>query len=252
MTASGAARLDEQVVADPAAGPAPCPWPLTIATYNIHSAVGCDGVFSPKRIADVLAEIEADVVALQEVPMGGRDAPDVLAEIAAATSLHVARGPTLESADRCFGNVVLSRHRIARVRSIDLSFARREPRGALDADLDCAGNALRVVATHLGLGPRERGHQIERLLEVFDTDRMPVILMGDINEWFMWGRGLRRLTSHFQAVPAPPTFPSRRPIFALDRIWIRPRQRLLQVRVHASPLARLASDHLPLVARVGN
>jgi endonuclease/exonuclease/phosphatase family metal-dependent hydrolase len=80
---------------------------------------------------------------------------------------------------------------------------------------------------------------------------MPVVLMGDINEWFVWGRPPRWLVSHFQRAPAPATFPSRRPIVALDRIWIRPRRRLLEVRAHESPLARIASDHLPLVARIG-
>jgi endonuclease/exonuclease/phosphatase family metal-dependent hydrolase len=79
---------------------------------------------------------------------------------------------------------------------------------------------------------------------------MPVILMGDLNEWFMWGKPLRQLVSHFQSVPAPATFPSVFPLFALDRIWIRPRHRLVRVRVHRSPLARKASDHLPLLARI--
>jgi endonuclease/exonuclease/phosphatase family metal-dependent hydrolase len=135
-------------------------------------------------------------------------------------------------------------------RNIDLSFGSREPRGALDADIDCHGHLLRVIATHLGLRPAERRHQIRLLLQAFDTDRMPVILTGDLNEWFVWGRPLRWLVSHFEPAPAPPTFPSRFPVFALDRLWISPRHRLVQVKVHATPLARLASDHLPLVAHI--
>jgi endonuclease/exonuclease/phosphatase family metal-dependent hydrolase len=131
-----------------------------------------------------------------------------------------------------------------------LSFGSREPRGALDADVDCHGHPLRVVATHLGLRLAERRDQIRRLLQVFDTERMPVILMGDINEWFVWGRSLRWLVSHFQAVPAPATFPSRLPLLPLDRIWIRPRHRLVHVEVHRTPLARVASDHLPLIAHI--
>jgi endonuclease/exonuclease/phosphatase family metal-dependent hydrolase len=226
------------------------PWPLAVATYNIHGAVGADGQFSPQRVADVLREMRADVVALQEVPLGGPRVPDVLGVLRAATGYAAAEGPTWTDENGRYGNAVLSRFPIAAVRGIDLSFGSREPRGALDADLDCHGHPLRVVATHLGLRLSERRDQIRRLLQAFDTYRMPVILLGDINEWFVWGSSLRQLVSHFQAVPAPRTFPSRCPLFALDRIWIRPRHRLVHVRAHATPLARLASDHLPLVASI--
>lgn len=226
------------------------PWPLTIATYNIHGAVGCDRKFAPERVAAVLREIDADIIALQEVPLGGTKTPNVLNLLQEATGFVAAEGPACDRPERRYGNAVLSRYPILSLRSIDLSFGSREPRGALDADVNCHGHLLRVVATHLGLRPAERRDQIRRLLQVFDTEEMPVILLGDINEWFVWGRSLRWLVSHFQAVPAPKTFPSRRPVFALDRIWIRPRHRLVHVEVHATPLARIASDHLPLVAHI--
>lgn len=226
------------------------PWPLTIATWNIHAAVGCDGRYAPDRVIDVLHELQADIVALQEVPMGGSTCDNVAAIVAEATGYECAEGPACDTPQRRYGNAVLSRYPILSVRAIDLSFGSREPRGALDADVDCNGDLLRIVATHLGLRPAERRHQIRRLLDVFDTEEMPVILMGDINEWFMWGKTLRMLVSHFQAVPAPATFPTRWPVFALDRIWIRPRHRLVHVEVHATPLARVASDHLPLIAHI--
>lgn len=226
------------------------PWPLTIATYNIHGAVGRDGKFAPERIAGVLGEMQADIIALQEVPLGGSQTPNVLAELAKATGYVAAEGPASVRPEKRYGNAVLSRYPILSLRSIDLSFGSREPRGAVDADVDCNGHLLRVVATHLGLRPAERRDQIRRLLRAFDTEEMPVILLGDINEWFVWGRTLRWLVSHFQAVPAPKTFPSRYPMFALDRIWIRPRHRLVHVKAHATPLARIASDHLPLIAHI--
>ena len=226
------------------------PWPLTVATYNIHGAVGTDGCLAPQRIADVLREIDADVIALQEVPLGGAGLPNVLTLLQQATGFHAVEGPTEDGPGRRYGNAVLSRYPIIATRCIDLSFGSREPRGALDADIDCHGHPLRVIATHLGLRPAERRHQIRLLLQAFDTDRMPVILTGDLNEWFVWGRPLRWLVSHFEAAPAPRTFPSRFPVFSLDRLWISPRHRLVEVRVHASPLARLASDHLPLIAYI--
>lgn len=226
------------------------PWPLTVATYNIHGAVGSDGKFMPERIVDVLREMSADIVALQEVPLGGTRFPNVLKMLEEATGFDGVAGPTRRDLERRYGNAVLSRYPMRAKRAIDLSFRGREPRGAVDADVDCHGHPLRVVATHLGLQLAERRDQIRRLLQVFDTERMPVILMGDINEWFVWGRSLRWLVSHFQAVPAPATFPARWPIFALDRIWIRPRHRLVHVEVHRTPLAAVASDHLPLIAHI--
>lgn len=225
-------------------------WPLTIATYNIHGAVGSDGRFSPLRVAGVLQEINADIIALQEVPLGGGHMANVLELLQSVTGLHAAAARTCTIAGRGYGNAILSRYPIETTRALDLSFGMREPRGALDADIRCHGHAMRIIATHLGLSPAERRDQVKRLLQVFDTEEMPVILLGDVNEWFMWGKSLRWLVSHFQEVPAPRTFPARWPLFALDRIWIRPRHRLQSVRAHSSVLARLASDHLPLVAQV--
>jgi endonuclease/exonuclease/phosphatase family metal-dependent hydrolase len=226
------------------------PWPVTIATYNIHRAVGTDRRFAPDRIVGVLQEIRADIVALQEVPLGGTHFPNVLAQIQQATGYFVTEGHTFSVSGRRYGNAVMSRYPIVATRAIDLSFGSREPRGALDADINCHGHPLRVIATHLGLSVAERQEQIRKLLQVFDTDQMPVILLGDVNEWFIWGRSLKWLVSHFEEVPALATFPSRWPLLPLDRIWIRPRHRLVHVTVHSTPLSRVASDHLPLIAHI--
>ena len=228
------------------------PWhrPLTLVTYNIHGAVGTDGQFSPARIAGVLSALDADIVALQEVPLGGAHWPNVLHQLEHWLPLVGVEGYTFSVGQRRFGNAVLTRYPVLETRRINLSVARREPRGALDADIHCEGQRLRVIATHLGLRASERSHQVGRLLDAFDSETMPVILMGDVNEWFVWGRSLRTLISHFQPVPAPATFPARCPVFALDRIWIRPRHRLLRVFVDRSGEARRASDHLPLVAQI--
>ncbi len=224
------------------------PWPLTVATWNIHAGIGMDGHFVPARIATVLQEIDADIVALQEVPLGGEHWPNLLHDLAHATRTVGVDGFTFSVGGRRFGNAILSRYPVLVTRRIDISFGSREPRGALDADIYCHGTRLRVIATHLGLRAAERRAQVARLLQVFDTGDMPMMLMGDVNEWFVWGHTLRTLVAHFQPVPAPATFPSCLPLLALDRIWIRPRYRLVRVRVHGSPAARVASDHRPLVA----
>lgn len=227
---------------------------LKIATYNIHGGLPAWTAQAKKqmttRIARVIAELDADIVALQEVPLGGSDTPDVLSYLREATGMFAVQGPTLDTPKRRYGNAVLSRLPLRAARTLDLSFHRREPRGALDADIECAGRLIRVVATHLGLSASERSTQVRTLLSAFDNGNLPVVLMGDINEWFVRGRALRALVSHFRAAPAPRTFPTIFPLFALDRIWIHPGEYLVDVAVHRSEAARRASDHYPLVARI--
>jgi len=76
----------------------------------------------------------------------------------------------------------------------------------------------------------------------------PVVLLGDLNEWFLWGRPLRWLRRHFGRTPAPATYPARWPLFALDRIWVEPARLLERIEVLSAAPARAASDHLPLRA----
>jgi endonuclease/exonuclease/phosphatase family metal-dependent hydrolase len=227
---------------------------LRIATYNIHGGLPVWTTQSKwqmiSRIAHVVEELDADIVALQEVPLGGSDAPDVLSQLRETTGMFAVEGPTLDTPRRRYGNAVLSKLPIRMARTLDLSFHGREPRGALDADIECAGQLIRVVATHLGLSASERSTQVRTLLAAFDNSALPVILVGDINEWFVRGRALRALVSHFRRAPAPRTFPTFCPVFALDRIWVHPGECLVDVTVHRSALARRASDHYPLVARI--
>ena len=226
------------------------PW-LTVATYNIHDAMGADGEFDPDRTAAVVAELNADVIALQEV--GSHvTGTDVLAFLRDATSTIAVSGATRVRSSGDYGNCVLSRYPVQETTRIDLTFGQREARGAIDVLLDCDGAPLRVIATHLGLRPAERRAQIQQLLRVLETQTpVPTLLMGDVNEWFLWGRTLRWLHTHFEKTPAPATFPASAPVFALDRIWIEPRSLLERLWVHKTPLSRVASDHLPLLARLG-
>ena len=212
---------------------------IRIASYNIHGGLGCDGYVVPKRIARVIGELDADVVALQEVDYRYhvRQGVDQLRVLAEATG--------------DYGNGLLTRHRAVSVRRLDLSVDSHEPRGAIDVELDCNGWPLRILATHLGLLPEERREQTQMLLRALEDRRpMATILLGDLNEWFLWGRPLRWLHAHFQETPAPSTFPSRLPFLALDRIWIKPRRLLRWLAAHRTPLARVASDHLPIAAEV--
>ncbi|MGA9421741.1 MAG: endonuclease/exonuclease/phosphatase family protein [Rhodanobacteraceae bacterium] len=222
---------------------------ILIASYNVHGGVGSDRRFDVGRIADVIKETGADIVALQELESRAHGL-HMLDELQRRSGYEAIAGSTLSGPDVEFGNGVLSRCPVTTVRRIDLNFGRREPRGALDLDIDCGATALRLVATHLGLRPAERRDQVQRLLaSVRDAER-PTVLIGDLNEWFFWGRPLRWLHAHFGESPARATFPSWYPMLALDRIWVAPRRALTEVRVHATRRARAASDHLPLIARL--
>lgn len=198
----------------------------------------------------MIRELDADIVALQEVESHHGDL-EVLELLAEHTGMRPLAGPTMLRPVGHFGNALLTRVPVLELRRLDLSVSAREPRGALDATLDVRGRPLRVIATHLGLRPAERRRQIQVLLSALDPG-IPgeTVLMGDLNEWFMWGRPLRRLHAHFGETPAPRTFPAHRPLFALDRIWVKPLRCLRRIAVHDSPLAREASDHLPLLAEL--
>ena len=127
--------------------------------------------------------------------------------------------------------------------------ARHEPRNAIDARIAYNHCDVRIVATHLGLRPAERRLQVKRLLAALEPGPLGAcIVMGDLNEWYLWGRPLRWLHAKFAVIRTPATFPARRPMLKLDRIWAHPASALRSLRAHRSALARVASDHLPLVA----
>jgi endonuclease/exonuclease/phosphatase family metal-dependent hydrolase len=224
---------------------------IKVATYNIHRCVGVDSRFDPGRIAGVLAEIGADVAAVQELETREEHGLDLLEQFAAATSLSPIAGPTLFRRGARYGNALLTRFPATGIERVDLSIPGREPRGAIEAKLEIAGRRVRVTATHLGLAAAERRAQMITLLQRLERRACDCdVVLGDINEWFLWGRPLVWLHRRFERSPAPPTFPATFPILSLDRIWVRPRAWLRSVAKHDTPASRVASDHLPLVAEI--
>jgi endonuclease/exonuclease/phosphatase family metal-dependent hydrolase len=231
---------------------------LRVASYNVHQCVGRDGRRDPGRVADVLRELRADVVGLQEVDARPGLAHDSVQMefLAHALGLNGVAGPTILRPGNAghYGNALLTRRRVLEVRHIDLTVYRREPRAAIDADIEVEGGIVRFIVTHLGLLPGERRHQVRRLLDALGASpyhpARAIVLCGDINEWFAVGRPLRWLHGSLGHSPALPTFPAPFPVFALDRIWVRPREAVRALAVHDSPAARVASDHLPLAAEI--
>lgn len=226
---------------------------FTVVSYNVHRCVGMDRRRDPERVARVIREVGGQVVGLQEVKSlyGALPARAQMDYLSRATGLVPVAGPTILRKDSEYGNVLLSAYPVIYHRGVDLTVNGREPRGALEAVLDIHGKAVRIVVTHLGLNPAERGYQMARVLEIAARETHgPLIVMGDINAWFPRGPALLSMHRYLGRTPALPTFPSRLPVLALDRIWVRPRAALVHVAVHRTPLARIASDHLPVWAHV--
>ncbi|HXT69464.1 MAG TPA: endonuclease/exonuclease/phosphatase family protein [Vicinamibacterales bacterium] len=224
---------------------------MRAATYNVHACVGSDGRRDPARIAAVVGELDADVVALQEFSYPADIAletrtPVVLTEL---DSYECALGPTRRAGSHSFGNVILTRHRIREVHRVDLSVENREPRGALAATIEVDGTEIHVLAAHLGLRIGERRFQVAEILKYLDSVRgTVVVVMGDFNDWLPGRSVVHVLDERLGHSPTVRSFPIRWPILRLDRIWIQPRSAVQHISLHRSPRARLASDHYPVVA----
>ena len=240
-------------------GPATVQIPsVSVVTYNIHTCVGVDRRYDPSRISTVLREIDADIACLQEVDARRSERhADQWAYLGIATGCQVVTGTGVCQPRLRFGNAILSRFPVLAARLIDLTVAGHEPRCAIDADLLIDERVLRVIATHFGLHAAERRQQASQLMAVLGEPvpanrrkAYAVLLMGDLNEWRGRRGAIRSLDRSLGASAAAPTFPSWMPVLALDRIYADGPAVIRDVGVYRSPLARLASDHLPLVGRL--
>ena len=233
---------------------------VRIATYNIHRCRGMDRRVVPGRIIEVLREIDADVVALQEVigagPVGAGQAEEIGAALGMGWVMNCVR--TLRHHQ--FGNVVLSRYPIVHHSQYDLSWRTCEPRNCQRADLLIEGRVLHVYNVHLGTAVLERRYQAGRLASFVHDRRVtgPKVLLGDFNEW-MKGLATKTLSSLFESVNISQhlkrrrTYPGLFPVVHLDHIYYDGRVEVLNVEMPRTRKALMASDHLPLVAtfRIG-
>jgi endonuclease/exonuclease/phosphatase family metal-dependent hydrolase len=229
--------------------------PLIVASYNIHRGVGLDRRPDLERIAEVIREIEPDIVGLQEVvrePGPGHE--DQAAWLADALGMALVMGETRAFGNGTYGNAVLTRTKVLSSERCDLTQGGREPRGCLRVDLAVNGTAIHLFNCHLGLGLSERRQQL-RILAGFlgESARLlgPRVLMGDFNEWHP-GPITRRLRREFvsRMRRMRRTHPSVFPLFPLDRIYWDAELEGEEFHVHRTRLARIASDHLPVVARL--
>jgi endonuclease/exonuclease/phosphatase family metal-dependent hydrolase len=215
--------------------------------------VGTDGRHDPDRVATVIEELDADIVALQEFTYPVSVALETRSPVVLTTldRYECLLGPTRQTVTHCFGNALLTRHPIVDVRRIDLSMERREPRGALAATVEVRGVEVHVLAAHLGLRLRERRFQVRQILEYLDSVRNSLfVVLGDFNDWLP-GRSVVHVLDHrLGRPPRPASFPVFWPIVPLDRIWVHPTAALRSIFTHTTRAARYASDHFPVFADI--
>ena len=231
---------------------------IRIATYNVHRCRGLDRRVNVGRVAEVIAQLDADVVAVQEVLRGpGTLFGDQVDEIAGALGYACVFGETRTHRGAAYGNATFSRLRIASSLTYDISWRRRERRGCLRIDVETRrGALLHIFNVHLGTSMFERPHQVGRLLsdEVLHDATLhgPRIVMGDFNDWTR-SVAASLMGSRFESVDMRllgrrRTYPGVFPVLHLDHFYYDPALRLTAFRLHRTKRALMASDHLPLVA----
>lgn len=222
---------------------------LSVASYNIHKGIGTDRKRDLARTAAVIAEIGADILALQEADtrFGPRKGLLDLDSIRRDLGLIAVPLDGVGQAHGWHGNLLLVRN--ALVQDVhQLILPGLEPRGAMVTDLVIAGQPLRIVNAHLGLLPQSRAAQARALIDKIDQlEARPTLLMGDLNEWRGSSAAMQTLAKHFQIADARPSLPARYPLLALDRMMLS-HGHLVDVATHDTALSRRASDHLPIKA----
>ncbi|CAO3372288.1 endonuclease/exonuclease/phosphatase family protein [Azospirillum sp. YIM DDC1] len=227
--------------------------PLRVATWNIHSCVGLDARFAPDRIAEVIKELDVDLVGLQEVGWHhrGESGLDQFAFLERATGLKAHAGPTKHNAHAHYGNAILTRLPVLKCEPIDLSVGRREPRGGIDVIVEVQGRPVRIIVAHLGLDPWERARQVGAIVDRLEEQpALPTLFMGDLNEWAPNSPRLRKLAEAFPDWASPRSFHARMPTLRLDRIYVNNGLTIPSYEVVRTVLTRRASDHLPVRATV--
>jgi endonuclease/exonuclease/phosphatase family metal-dependent hydrolase len=223
-----------------------------VATYNVHKCKGMDWRVSCARIADVIRDLEADILATQEILLSQAE------EISKRTAVPFLFGSARQHAGEPYGNALFTKFTVDAHESYDLTVPGREQRQCLRVSLVSAeGITIHFVAVHLGTSHAERREQARHLLSpgilLSGGMRTHRIVAGDFNEWTR-GLASQLLSEHLQSadiimhLKRRTTYPGIFPFLHLDHIYYDRDFELRDMHLHRTKLSFLASDHLPLVA----
>ncbi len=227
---------------------------MLVASYNIRKAIGSDRRRRPDRILDVLRELDADIVALQEADrrFGARLSALPFHMLAEHSDYRAVPFDIRPGSIGWHGNAILVRKSIIVTHHAPLTLPALEPRGAVMADVRLGDHEVRIVGMHLdlsGLWRRKQAHAVMAHINQ-QPKRLPTVMMGDMNEWRRSGGCLSDFAQHYAFADTGPSFHARQPVARLDRIIVSPGIRIAETGVHRSLSARTASDHLPIWARL--
>lgn len=224
-----------------------------VVSYNIRKAIGNDRRHDPERIMRVLDETGADIAVLQEADRRlGERSSALPAALVAEAGWQVVPVSTARLSIGWHGNAILVAPHVDIVRGERLRLPMLEPRGAVLADLAIDGRPLRIVGAHLDLTGLWRARQFKALLGHIHAQEepRPTLITGDFNEWRREPSGLLHLGRHFEHVRPGASFPARWPVAHLDRMFASTDLAVEEAVVHRSRLSAMASDHLPVRARL--
>jgi endonuclease/exonuclease/phosphatase family metal-dependent hydrolase len=219
---------------------------IRVMTWNIHGARPMFGPSDLPRVIEHVRRHAPDIVALQEVDARRRGDARAFEMLAEGLGEHSAEARMAVAPEGDHGHVLLTRWPIVYRERHDISVARREPRAALEAVIATPAGPLRAISVHLGLSLRERHRQARRLAELAISNTLPLVMLGDFNDWLWHGSVQHALRELFPGRTRFRTFPAAYPLLRLDRIYVRPARMLMDMRVDND--ARAASDHLPVIA----
>ena len=230
---------------------------LRVATYNIHRCRGLDGRTNPARVAEVIRDIDADVVALQEVIGASQTSPGHAEELGAMLGMGWVMAPARHLRGALFGNVVMSRLPIQQHSQYDLSWRTCEPRCCQRVDIEIGDDTLHLYNVHLGTALLERRYQAGRLSAILHDRRVgvPKVVLGDFNEW-MRGMATEMLTERLKSIDLRAhlqrrrTYPGVFPVLHLDHIYYEGNVEVVKLELPRTRRSLMASDHLPLIAEL--
>ena len=221
---------------------------IRVMTWNIHGGVGPDGICDLSRVIALVERHDPDIVALQEIDSRRTEPDCAFTSIVSALAQHPAEARVVTAPDGGYGHAVISRWPMDGTLNHDISIDGREPRAAIETNIETPFGALHLVSAHLGLSFRERRQQAAKLAAMARSGSERSIVIGDFNDWISGGSVQAALAELMPGRTQHKTFPARLPMLALDRVYCRPASLLLRSWTDAS--ASRVSDHLPVIAEL--